>query len=460
MDTFRAGLVVTERRIVTAVRILAQHLSHITAVCRANHVVLHLFGLLHRCPVIHPAGLRLLFLREMLCKLALQRVFFFRCPIAAFRTLFGLCIEPRLNLAVLPCVHLSGALVEVFRRLCALCKAHAVIEISVIIRGKLRILCNLLRHKAGNLVGHLVLRGLHRTFPNRSFRQLKRRLQLAVELYKLLHLIVVVCISGLHTLRICCRSRTDRTRRTKHQAAERTACGALGQLRKRKLCVRIVCRQIRNIVEEITCAFLCRFSTHLPQDILHSICAAGMEDLAHLLKRQFLCSSLNNAGNRAARERFACSLSLLIQFKRALTGRLHARHHRSDYRTNSRNSTHCHCRQIACNRNSLIRQPARRRCQTGLCVRLCLTGFTQHSLAPFVGVNPAAYLYLVFALPYILKLIVHRLIVRRDFAVCILTAHIGKLQFQLLFLFDEPIVFVVFQAVVAIGDVLLCRVNI
>ena len=431
---------------------------------RGNHLVqrpvLCCINLLYSSLIIHPAGLRLLFLREMLCKLALQRVFFFRCPIAAFRTLFGLCIEPRLNLAVLPCVHLSGALVEVFRRLCALCKAHAVIEISVIIRGKLRILRNLLRHKAGNLVGHLVLRGLHRTFPNRSFRQLKRRLQLAVELYKLLHLIVVVCISGLHTLRICCRSRTDRTRRTKHQAAERTACGALGQLRKRKLCVRIVCRQIRNIVEEITCAFLCRFSTHLPQDILHSICAAGMEDLAHLLKRQFLCSSLNNAGNRAARERFACSLSLLIQFKRALTGRLHARHHRSDYRTNSRNSTHCHCRQIACNRNSLIRQPARRRCQTGLCVRLCLTGFTQHSLAPFVGVNPAAYLYLVFALPYILKLIVHRLIVRRDFAVCILTAHIGKLQFQLLFLFDEPIVFVVFQAVVAIGDVLLCRVNI
>ena len=182
---------------------------------RGNHLVqrpvLCCIRLLYRSLIIHPAGLRLLFLREMLCKLALQRVFFFRCPIAAFLTLFGLRAEARLCLAVLPCVHLSGALVEVFRRLCALCKAHAVIEIRVIIRSQLSTPCRILPLHIVQRVYHLILRGLYRTFLDWSFRQLKRRLQLAVELNKLLHLIVIVRISGIHTLRICCRFRTERT---------------------------------------------------------------------------------------------------------------------------------------------------------------------------------------------------------------------------------------------------------
>ena len=333
---------------------------------RGNHLVqrpvLCCISLLYRSLIIHPASLRLLFLREMLCKLALQRIFFFRCPVATFRTLFGLRTEARLNLAVLPCVHLSSALVEVFRRLRALCKAHAVIEISVIIRGKLRILRGLLRHKAGNLVGHLVLRGLHRTFPDRSFRQLKRRLQLAVDLYKLLHLIVIVCISGIHALRICCRSRTDRTRRAKHQAAERAARGALGQLRKGKLCVRIVCRQIRNIVEEIACAFLCRLLTHLDEDIFYGIHAAGVQDLAHLTERQSFGCRLNRTRGQTARQRLPRTLALLIQFKRALTGRLTAHHDRADRRTDDRNRTCRHHRRIARKGNALFGQPARRRC--------------------------------------------------------------------------------------------------
>ena len=91
-----------------------------------------------------------------------------------------------------------------------------ILQIRVIIRSQLSTPCRILPLHIGQRVYHLILRGLHRTFPNRSFRQLKRRLQFAVELYKLLHLIVIVCISGIHTLRICCRSRTGRSRRTKH----------------------------------------------------------------------------------------------------------------------------------------------------------------------------------------------------------------------------------------------------
>ena len=91
-----------------------------------------------------------------------------------------------------------------------------ILQIRVIIRSQLSTPCRILPLHIGQRVYHLVLRGLHRTFSDRSFRQLTRRLQLAVELYKLLHLIVIVCISSIHTLRICCRSRTDRTRRTKH----------------------------------------------------------------------------------------------------------------------------------------------------------------------------------------------------------------------------------------------------
>ena len=332
---------------------------------RGNHLVqrpvLCCISLLYRSLIIHPASLRLLFLREMLCKLALQRTFFFRCPVAAFRTLFGLCTKAGLCLAVLPCIHLSGALVEVFRRLRALCKAHAVIEIRVIIRGKLRILCNLLRHKAGNLVGHLVLRGLHRTFPNRSFRQFKRRLQLAVELYKLLHLIVIVCISGIHTLRICCRSRTGRARRAEHQTAERAARSALGKLLQAELCVRILRRLIRNVVEEIACAFLCRLLTHLDEDIFYGIHAAGVQNLAHLAERQSFGCRLDRTRCQTARQRLPRTLALLIQFKRALTGRLAAHHDRADRRTDDRNRTCRHHRRIARKGNALFGQPARRR---------------------------------------------------------------------------------------------------
>ena len=333
---------------------------------RRNHLVqrpvLCCISLLYRSLIIHPAGLRLLFLCEMLCKLALQRVFFFRCPVAAFRTLFGLRTEARLCLAVLPCVHLSSALVEVFRRLRALCKAHAVIEISVIIRSQLSTPCRILPLHIGQRVYHLILRGLHRTFPNWSFRQLKRRLQLAVELYKLLHLIALVVIR----IRCLCRAlvsrfSAQRARRTKHQAAERTARGALGQLRKGKLCVRIVCRLIRNVVEEIACAFLCRLLTHLDEDIFYGIHAAGVQNLAHLTERQSFGCRLNRTRGQTARQRLPRTLALLIQFKRALTGCLAAHHDRADRRTDDRNRTCRHHRRIARKGNALFGQPARRR---------------------------------------------------------------------------------------------------
>ena len=236
-----------------------------------------------------------------------------------------------------------------------------ILQIRVIIRSQLSTPCRILPLHIGQRVYHLILRGLHRTFPNRSFRQLKRRLQLAVDLYKLLHLIVVVCISGIHSLRIHSGPRTNRARRAEHQTAELTARGALCQLRKRELCVRIVCCQIRNIVEEIACAFLCRLLTHLDEDIFYGIHAAGVQNLAHLTERQSFGCSLDRTRGQPSRQRLPRTLALFIQLKRALTGCLRAHHERARRRTDDWNRTYRHHRRIARKGNALLGQPARRR---------------------------------------------------------------------------------------------------
>ena len=156
-------------------------------------------------------------------------------------------------------------------------------------------------------------------------------------------------------------TRSDRARRAEHQTAERAACGALGQLRKGKLCVRIVCRQIRNIVEEIACAFLCRLLTHLDEDIFYGIHAAGVQNLAHLAERQSFGCRLDRTRGQPSRQRLPRADPALTQLKRALACRLAAHHDRADRRTDDRNRTCHHHRRIARKGNALFGQPARRR---------------------------------------------------------------------------------------------------
>ena len=107
-------------------------------------------------------------------------------------------------------------------------RVRQIVKCAILCR-QFRILRRLLRHKAGNLVHHLILCRLHRAFPDRAFRQFKRRLQLAVDLHKLvdLVLIVVVRVCSVIPLRIRSRSRTERTGCTVYQTAKRTASGAL-----------------------------------------------------------------------------------------------------------------------------------------------------------------------------------------------------------------------------------------
>ena len=394
MNTFLAGLVVSEKRIVTAVRILVQHLAHVSAVCRADHVILLDFR--HNSAGLHSLLIQLCVqLTDFVHKLITTLHFGHREPPVSLIELLQFrpsIVQPVLqvdNIILRLSIHLlhrlyRRTLIErsVFLLLQVLCclglflQIKMILQIRVIIRSQLSTPCRILPLHIGQRVYHLILRGLHRTFPNRSFRQLTRRLQLAVELYKLLHLIVIVpqgtfslgfaqihlvCISGIHTLRICCRSRTERARRAEHQTAERAACGALGQLRKRELCVRIVCRQIRNIVHEIACAFLCRLLTHLDEDIFYGIHAAGVQNLAHLTERQSFGCRLNRTRGQPSRQRLPRTLALLIQFKRALACSLAAHHDRADRRTHDRNRTCRHQRRIARKGNALFGQPARRR---------------------------------------------------------------------------------------------------
>ena len=379
VDTFRAGLVIAEQCIITTVRIPTEHFTHVSAVCRADHVILLDFR--HNSAGLHSLLIQLCVqLTNFVHQLITALHFGHREPPVSLIELLQFrpsIVQPVLqvdNIILRLSIHLlhrlySRTLIErsVFLLLQVLCclglflQIKMILQIRVIIRSQLSTPCRILPLHIGQRVYHLILRGLHRTFPNWSFRQLKRRLQLAVELYKLLHLIVIIRISGIHTLRICCRSRTDRTRRAEHQTAERAACGALGKLLQAELCVRILRRLIRNVVEEIACAFLCRLLTHLDEDIFYGIHAAGVQNLAHLTEWQSFGCRLDRTRGQTARQRLPRTLALLIQFKRALTGRLAAHHDRADRRTDDRNRTCRHHRRIARKGNALFGQPARRR---------------------------------------------------------------------------------------------------
>ena len=166
-----------------------------------------------------------------------------------------------------------------------------------------------------------------------------------------------------------------------------------------------------------------------------------MQNLAHLTERQSFGCRLNRTRGQTARQRLPRTNPALVQFKRALAGRLAAHHDRADRRTDDRNRTCRHHRRIARKGNALFGQPARRRRQAGLGVCLCLVRLAQHALRPFVRVYAFVYGQLVLALPYILKLIVHSLIVCRNRAVRCCAVHALQGEFKRLLLLLKLAVF-------------------
>ena len=171
-----------------------------------------------------------------------------------------------------------------------------------------------------------------------------------------------------------------------------------------------------------------------------------MQNLAHLTERQSFGCRLDRTRCQTARQRLPRTLALLIQFKRALTGRLAAHHDRADRRTDDRNRTCRHHRRIARKGNALFGQPARRRRKTGLGVCLCLVCLAQHALRPFVRVYAFVYGQLVLAFFNLLQLIVNRLIICRNRAVRCCAVHTLQGEFKRLLLLLKLAVFLVLAA--------------
>ena len=431
---------------------------------RGHHLVqrpvLCCIRLLYRSLIIHPAGLDRPLIREMLRKLTLQRAFLLRCPIAAFWALFGLRAKARLDLTVLPCVRLACALVEVCRRLCALCEAHAAVRVSIIRRGPLCGLGRLLLHKVRDRLRHLVPRRAHRRIASCSFRQAARRAQLCVCVLKGAHDVAliggVVINAALISL---CELRADSTRRAEHQTAERAARSALSELCKAELRVRVCGGEIGNVVQEVRSTLLGGLGAHLPQNVLYRVRAAGVQDFGHPFERQLFGCRLDDARDRAPAERLARAFALLVQLKSALTGRLCAHHERAERRTHDRNRARGHRRSIRSKRDRLFGHPARRRRETGLGVCLCLVGLAQDLLRPKVLIYALLDLERVLLLAHALKLVVNLLIVRRNFAVLVLTLHVLELKLELLLLLLEPREGFVFLVFALVRDGLLHRVD-
>ena len=331
---------------------------------------------------------------------------------------------------------------------------QAVTRIHFLVRRKVS--CGIVRDR----LRHLFPCRAHRRLASRSFRQAARRAQLCVCVLKGAH--DVALIGGIvinAALISLCELRARRTRRTEYQTAERTACGALGELCKAELRVRVCGGEVGNVVQKVRNALLGGLGAHLPQDILYRVRTAGVQDLRHLFERQLFGCRLDDARDRAPAERLARAFALLIQLKRALTGRLRAHHERAERRTHDRNRACGHRRGVRGKRDCLFGHPARRRRETGLGVCLCLVRLAQYLLRPEVLIYTLLDLERVLLLAHALKLIVNLLIVRRDSAVLVLTLHVLELKLELLLLLLEPREGLVFLVFALVRDGLLYRVD-